>query len=357
MLAIRPQIAEAEKAVNGPRVILGDVAVVAHAPAGEPRPQWGQWQFPSIERLADGRLHVTWSITVDSARSYGAQPAHAVSADEGRTWTRVAYPEADHLCTGVLLANGDRLRLASDPPLSPDKITLPDPITNAVAAFSKQTASGDYRFFRQEDFSGEMRKGYPQFRMAAGSSSWVKEYPKANLPGQVIWQREGILVRPFFMGNLRAASDGSLWTSCYWPSLKDGTVRAYCPAFVQSTDNGYSWNFVSEIPFEPDKSKHSNWERCWGFCEPDLAYAPDGSLLALLRAGPSYIARSTDNGKHWDKPVIFDSFGVLPQLLALKSRVMLASYGRSGVRGAYGLIGSVRNEVGRAGRCVTAQRC
>ena len=46
---------------------------------------------------------------------------------------------------------------------------------------------------------------------------------------------------------------------------------------------------------------------------------------------PSYFARSTDHGKTWSKPAIFDQVGVLPQLLPFRCGVTLASYGRPGV--------------------------
>jgi hypothetical protein len=39
-------------------------------------------------------------------------------------------------------------------------------------------------------------------------------------------------------------------------------------------------------------------------------------------------ARSTDDGKTWSVPRVFDSLGVLPQLLVLETGCTLASYGR-----------------------------
>ena len=62
-----------------------------------------------------------------------------------------------------------------------------------------------------------------------------------------------------------------------------------------------------------------------------MSQLPDGSISILLRTGgnnPSYIARSTDGCKTWTKPKIFDSNGVLPQILTLKNGITLASYGR-----------------------------
>ena len=103
----------------------------------------------------------------------------------------------------------------------------------------------------------------------------------------------------------------------------------YCVYIFESCDCGRTWNYLSQIPTNEEVMKlNPNAE---GFCEPMMARLPDGSISILLRTGsnnPSFIARSTDNCKTWSKPQIFDSNGVLPQLLTLECGVTLASYGR-----------------------------
>lgn len=313
------------------KIILGEPVVVARGPLDEKR--WGHWQFPRIERLADGSVHAWWSTGADSPTAYGKNfSAHAVSSNEGKSWIKIEQPVAEELAGGVLLPNGDRLKLAWETAVPADAVRLPEPLPNVDFRRGEVRPSRiGHKFFDPADFPAELSQTYPQFRMAQGSSAWVKEYPKVTIPGVVIWKREGVLVRPFFMGNLALAPDNSLWTSCYWPRLVGDKVTGYIPTFVKSTDNGHSWNFVSDIPFQPDTAAQPGWEKHDGFAEPDIAFMPDGSMLALLRGGPSYMARSTDNGGTWAKPQIFDKLGVLPQLLVLKSGVTLASYGRPGV--------------------------
>ncbi|MDW7648942.1 MAG: sialidase family protein, partial [Nitrospiraceae bacterium] len=74
-----------------------------------------------------------------------------------------------------------------------------------------------------------------------------------------------------------------------------------------------------------------------GFTEPTVCFMADDSVLCLMRTtdgrgpGPSYLSRSTDNGKSWSTPAVFDDLGVWPQMLRLKNGVTLASYGRPGL--------------------------
>jgi hypothetical protein len=312
-------------------IALDEPVVVARAPAGEKR--WGYWQFPRIERLADGRLHASWSISADSAKSYGNNSSgHAVSIDQGKTWSAIEQAEADTLPGGTLLANGDRLKLAWETPVPADSVVLPQPIADVDFRRGEvRPERSGHRFYNPAELPALVRQGYPQFRMAKGTSQWVKEYPSVAIPGVVTWEREGVLVRPFFMGNLLLAPDRSLWTSAYWPRLVDGKVTVYIPTFVRSIDHGRTWNFASDIPFQPDQAAQPGWKKADGFAEPEVTVMPDGSMLALLRGGLLYVARSTDKGQTWGRPRVFDKAGVLPQLLVLESGITLAAYGRPGV--------------------------
>ena len=65
-------------------VTVSDPILVAEGPAGERR--WGRYQFPTLDRLLDGRIALSFHINEDSARAYGntpAQPNRGVSNDGG----------------------------------------------------------------------------------------------------------------------------------------------------------------------------------------------------------------------------------------------------------------------------------
>ena len=138
------------------------------------------------------------------------------------------------------------------------------------------------------------------------------------------------------------APDKTLWIAHYDygrnPETMEITLPYYFCSYFQSKDNGKSFKLKSFIPYTPGKLNFPEAFKEEGFCEPCLHFAPDGSMITILRTGsrnfsissPCYIARSID-GINWSEPLMFDTFGVWPQLLALKCGVTLASYGRPGV--------------------------
>ena len=97
---------------------------------------------------------------------------------------------------------------------------------------------------------------------------------------------------------------------------------------------------MSRDSFGDRMKEYENAYTCCGYAEPDFVFAPDGSMVMLLRTtdvfkgdkewAPSYITRSTDMGKTWSKPTRYDNIGVLPGMCRLGDTI-LAIYGRPGI--------------------------
>jgi len=310
-----------------PRLVLGPPAVVSQGPADLKR--WGPWQFPSIERLGDGRLHVSYHVEADSATAYGLPRAHAVSSDNGQTWQPAPGPPADG---GLLLPNGDRLRSIAMRSRPVADLALPEPI-----AVHHGTYGSTYKIYALDALPPELRDGWHMSRRRAGSAQWVDETATVNIPGQIRSSTDAVFTFPV-LRNVTLAPDLSLWSSNYpWRAPGGVFSGKWLPVFVRSTDFGHTWDFQSEIAFFGDPSADAAWARRDGFSEPNIAFMPDGTLFALLRTtdgcgvGPLYAATSRDNGTTWSTPHVFDSLGVKPMLLTLKNGVTLCAYGRPGV--------------------------
>jgi len=291
---------------------------------------WGPYQFPAAERLPDGRLHCSYHVEEDSARAYGKDQGHAVSADGGRTWT----PVPPGTWAGLLLPNGDRIRTAGKKAEALDPAQLPrelqcETLLNAGRVQLYDPDEFPYRF-----------GGYYLMRQKAGTDAWAEERHDIHIPfaSRVFYHNMNNLLPYQGFSRLRLAPDGRLWGIIYQFTFKD--KRAGMAAiFTTSDDCGLHWAYRSTIyyTYKPNRDADFNWATRTGYTEPDLAFLPDGSLLCLLRTddcfhqGPCYRAYSSDGGFTWTEPEVFDDRGVWPCLVTLDNGATLAGYGRPGL--------------------------
>jgi hypothetical protein len=316
-------------------IVLGDPVVISQAPP-EVR-GWGPWQFPHADRLADGRIHVDYHIDADSAKAYGKAVGHAYSKDHGKTWILAKDEEG---AGGLLLPNGDRLRPFAQESIAAETLSLGKPVHVQRGSYPV-----DYALYPVAKLPPQLR-GYRMLRLAKGGRAWSPEFPKVSIPDEFAVVTEGVFAFQSFdrgMMHMRVAPDKSLIGATYsmrrMPEVDRAKLGEYRwgTVFLRSTDHGRTWSTLGEIPFQPDTAADPSWAKRDGFTEPDIAFLPDGSYFCLIRTldgvgiGPMYSSRSTDQGKTWTKPVVFDDTGVWPVLHSLKNGVTLASYGRPGL--------------------------
>ncbi len=80
-----------------------------------------------------------------------------------------------------------------------------------------------------------------------------------------------------------------------------------------------------------------------GFREADLAQAPNGDLICMMRSGgrnpvpgtnlfptPLYCSRSTDGGQNWTPPKQIADRGVCPNLVTMRNGIIVCTYSRPG---------------------------
>lgn len=319
------------------RIALGEPVVVSQAPPDVRR--WGPWQFPGLQRLPDGRIQVSFHVEADSAAAYGLPPGRAVSSDEGRTWEPAARAtgdaggtEASWSTAPLLLPDGDRIVVRQMRSRKVEELRLPDRPFAFFWTYREQVA-----VYRLEDLPPECRAGWEIYRRRKGQAEWVREQTTVHLPGEARYVTGGVMPFPWFQ-HLCAAPDGAVWSVGHNRRVANGRFQAYDHfAILRSTDNGRTWDLWSELPYLPDFAADRKWHERDGFTEPEVGFMPDGSTLCLLRTtdgngpGPMYWSRSTDNGRTWTLPAVFDDIGVWPQMLRLENGVTLAAYGRPGL--------------------------
>ena len=312
-----------------PQIILGEPVLVHQAPVGVK--EWGPWQFPHLERLAGGRIHIEFHVEADSVTAYGLPTRHALSADDGGTWERV---EGRDTRGGLLLPNGDRLLPVQLQSRARGDVVLPGPVLVQEDAPTRIT-----HIYCAADLAEEL-SGWRCLRQCRGEKEWLEETATVRMPGEIRIVREGVYAfwPSFHHGRLRLAPDNSLWCALHTMRITGGRVEtANSIVILRSVDYGYEWDVLGEIPYRPDIEADPQADLRNGFTEPEFNFMPDGTVLCLMRThdllgvGPLYWSRSLDSGQSWSPPRVFDDCGVWPRMLTLENGVTLASYGRPGL--------------------------
>ena len=311
---------------------IGEPVIVAQGPEVK-EAGWGPYQFPGLAFLTDGRILYSFNAGADSETAYGNRPGVRISADGGYNWVDTTDTELQN-STGCLLLNGDRISFITPPSVPLEGLSLPEPIGKTWLGHS---------IYRIEEVSREYCDDTWRLRRtAAGSDTAVEERVKLNWPHMITRSVKGVLVCPHPRGRLRIGNDGALWMPHYdlaGTNPKNGGLVPYlCIYLFKSTDYGYTWYLVNWLPYVPDTDIDPMAFEHEGYGENDIAFAPDGTMINLIRTngcypkqGPCYIRFSKDAGCTWTALKRFDDKGVWPCLLALECGVTLASYGRPGL--------------------------
>ncbi len=352
------------------KITLGEEKIVAIGPRYEDS-YWGQWQFPKLMEGKDGQIVMTFHNGDDVWEELGTADVWATSDDRGESWNIVKDHSA--IVKGVQLPNGDFLRhdgrvsVALDldmlqAPMQTGNYTIPSDDLHAKSNdmgrlplprghfhdIWKQRWSV-YHMDELPDGLFEHLKDWPMLRTPSGETEEQAEWASLD------WENRGLLMMfptsrnvaipamPQFIGKLKVGLDGKLWAATYNKGLnpKNGAFSPYSSTFVLcSEDDGHSWKLQGYLPYIPDNDEYEYAFMAGGWDEPDLAFAPDGSMIMILRIvdvyhgdkewAPSYITRSTDQGKTWSKPVRFDDIGVMPRTCQVGDAI-LAIYGRPGI--------------------------
>jgi hypothetical protein len=312
-----------------PKVRMLDPVVVTMGPAEEKR--WGFYQFPHIERWADGRIAVRFSVHPDAAESYGLAatvPNLYVSSDEGRTW----QPHTGQSPSGGLeLPNGDRLSVSMPRPVPVSELQLPQSVGTRTGTYRGEA----YTLYRLAELPRRLQGVYFS-RLARGGNSWIEEQSDLRDPEALRYALRGIFP-VFWSGDIRIERSGALVAGIYPGYLEEQTNHPSNIFFYASSDNGRSWDVRGRIRYEPDLQADPRGGERDGFTEPAFIILADGSLLCVMRTtdglgvGPMYASRSSDGGKSWTKPAAFARTGVLPRLLLLENGTLVLTAGRPGV--------------------------
>ena len=322
--------------MEAPRIVSQMPFGMVNEPTGKDNliSDWGLWQYPGLYRAPGGGICAFFHKAADRQAAYGTPSACFVSYDDGDTWEERPDQHGQYV---AVLPNGDLLKGVRSKISGSDGLGLPEP----VYSFTLPDWRGKVSFYNKDEIV--LTVPMQLLRYKKGGIEWETENPVVKIPGAVCTVRDNVLYGPFFE-HMRIAPDGSLWGVIYHQRNEEaGFHRALRTMIIRSTDDGHTWDFLGEIPFHtvftPDQY-HPN-QTC-GFNEADVLFLDNGDVMCVARADglidddyafPAavlYKSYSSDKGRTWSQPEVFDPYGVWPTFLKM-GRYSLFSYGRPGV--------------------------
>ena len=268
--------------------------------------------WPTVARLRNGQLWVTWSGGRESHVCPFGQVHAMMSPDEGVSWTwpRVLLDSAtDDRDSGVVesvkgtLLVSSFTSLAYQPRLAAglkavagDKDAMP----------ADQLARWKAVHVRLSDAGREADLGEWVIRSTDGGKSWSSRIPTVvNSPHGPVQLQDGRLL---YAGK-------QLWTA----EKKIGVA--------ESRDDGLTWQWLADIPTRPGDSVQDSYH------ELHAIEAQDGTLIAQIRnhnaanEGETLQSESRDGGKTWSTPHFIGVWGLPSHLLKLRDGRLVMTYG------------------------------
>ncbi len=331
---------------GGTAVRISDPAIVAVSAPGEKR--WGYHQFPTISRLPDTRLLVTFNDGPDRDDYYGTPGPAYVSSDEGVTWTEWDPPDPLLSVSHSVISEvygGQYLCAPMSPSLGVEEngIELPEPSGRA-------DAYGEVLLYRLSECSADVQAymaTFPSTRWSPETGKWTRQDVLWETAEALVRTRKSdyVLPRPF-IDNRILRYGGALYYPEYHSQylLPDGQhPRNFACWCMVSHDNGLTWTRGGLIAHDP------SGELMMG--EPCLMPTSDGNLACVIRCThhrrePMRIAYSSDGGLNWSDTTPICDFGVMPQALLLGNGVSALAFGRPGVHLLFSPDGLGRHWVG-----------
>ena len=303
--------------------------------------EWGYYQFPSMYRMEDGNLLITWQMKEDDHKTLGGKDVGKnmmLSTDNGKTWidydNRYALEQYYYSCKR---RNGDCI------------------LINSAVSKAVSTINGFPKPVYQIDERGKMFAYYKE-----------KELP-VDLQGVNIkkWRNENSTLQDVKTihasyndaGLFKCAIDDYmlLWVgrvmelsnrdviACNFTSYhtdNDGKILPLGISFYKFTEKENSLDFQGEMPYITDSRVDpiGNTRKDVGFSEPTFVELSNGNLLCVARSTletvltPLYKSISSDEGKTWSKPEAFTPNGVKPALIRMGNGTLVLISGRPGIQ-------------------------
>lgn len=303
--------------------------------------EWGYYQFPSIFKMYDGNLLVTWQMKEDSFYTLGGKDKGKnmmLSTDQGRTW--IDYDNRynpDLYYYSIKRLNGECFLISGSVFKNVSTINnFPKP----VCEFEEKATV--YTLYKESEMPAEYQGLY--------ITRWIIQdsVVQNKTTTHFYFEDDGLYRCAFndhilkWVGRVRELSNKDV-IACNYTSYHTDDSGKILPCGISfykvNLDEG-TFIFQGEIPFTPDlkADPKGNMRKGMGYSEPSFIELNNGYLLCVARSTfefeltPLYRSFSNDEGKTWTKPEAFTPNGVDPSIISMGNGTLVLASGRPGVQ-------------------------
>ena len=325
------------------KVISNDLRILVEPPvvvsmADPMENTWGYHRIPTVSRMPDGSILLTYVNNLDSNLCYGHAGPSFLSYDDGNSWhitdlDEKALAVSDSPVTEVF----DGEYICVPMPVGITKKELPeDYLKNPAGKIHIYRWLYHYHLEAAPENIQDYFRYIRCVRWKPDRSEWIDEKIDWDIDrvilkveGEDYTGMSGQIVHTSFE-NKPVRYNGEIIQADYKNTRmrKDGSIPKSSVSCMVSNDNGHSFKFRSFIAAHGDDQEEFQPN------ESDMAITSDGGLLCACRnythCKPMLLYHSEDSGHTWSQPSRLFDRGAFPQLLHLKNGILALSYGRPG---------------------------
>ena len=303
--------------------------------------EWGFYQFPSIYRMDDGNLLVTWQMKEDSHKTLGGKDVGKnmmLSKDNGKTW--IDYDgrySLEQYYYSFKNSSGDCYLINSAVSKN----------VSSISGFPKPVSQIDERgkrfsYYKESELPSDLQGVIvKKWRIENSSPTDVKSF-HVSFNDNDLYKCAIDDYMLLWVGKVLELSNKDV-IACNFTSYHtdiNGNILPLGISFYKLNEKNNTIDFQGEMPYIPDpKCDPIGFSRKdVGFSEPTFVELSNGNLLCVARSTletvltPLYKSISSDEGKTWSKPEAFTPNGVKPALIRLGNGTLVLISGRPGVQ-------------------------
>lgn len=304
--------------------------------------EWGYYQFPSMYRMEDGNILVTWQMKEDDYKTLGGKEKGKnmmLSTDNGKTWKDYDNRYSlEQYYYSLKKENGECLQITNN---VSNAVSYYEDLPKPVYKFEEFGTK--YTYYKASELPIDLQRiTLKKWQLSNSVPSEIQRIQLSIKDSALYRCANDDYYFSLWLGKMRELSnkDVLMCSSVSYHTDNNGKILKRGISFYKLNDKDNNLSFQGEMPFTPNLEidPSGEWRKAAGFSEPAFIELDNGRLLCVTRSSyessitPMYKSFSDDEGKTWTTPKAFTPNGVDPYLLRLGNGTLVLASGRPGVQ-------------------------